>query len=177
MHKLWDSVVKAVTAGRSGFDDEEVERALHATIKKVTEDLEGLDYNTAIAAMMDYLNVLRADGRTASLDEVRPLVILLAPVAPHISEEFWARLGGESSIFDYAVWPAYDPAKLLTDVLHLPVQVNGKLRATIQVVVGASQEVVKEIALTEENVTRHLAGGDIRKIIFVQDRMINFVVG
>ena len=177
MHKLWDSVVKAVTAGRSGFDDEEVERALHATIKKVTEDLEGLDYNTAIAAMMDYLNVLRADGRTASLDEVRPLVILLAPVAPHISEELWVRLGGESSIFDYAAWPAHDPAKLLTDVLHLPVQVNGRLRATIQVVVGASQEVVKEIALTEENVTRHLADGDIRKIVFVQDRMINFVVG
>ena len=177
MHKLWDSVVKSVTAGRSGFDDEEVERALHATIKKVTEDLEGLDYNTAIAAMMDYLNMLRTDGRTASLDEVRPLVILLAPVAPHISEELWVRLGGESSIFDYAAWPAYDPAKLLTDVLHLPVQVNGRLRATIQVVVGASQEVVKEIALTEENVTRHLADGDIRKIIFVQDRMINFVVG
>ncbi len=176
MNKLWDSVVKAVTAGRSGFDDEEVERSLHATIKKVTEDLEGLEYNTAIAAMMDYLNVLRADGRTASLDEVRPLVILLAPIAPHISEEFWARLGGESSIFDYADWPTYDPAKLLTDVLHLPVQVNGKLRATIQVVVGASQEVVKETALTEENVTRHLAGGDIRKIIFVQDRMINFVM-
>ena len=121
--------------------------------------------------------MLRADGRTASLDEVRPLVILLAPVAPHISEEFWARLGGESSIFDYAERPTHDPAKLLTNVLHLPVQVNGKLRATIQVVVGASQEVVKEIALTEENVTRHLAGGDIRKIIFVQDRMINFVVG
>lgn len=176
MNKLWDSVVKAVTVGRSGFDDEEVERSLHATIKKVTEDLEGLEYNTAIAAMMDYLNVLRADGRTASLDEVCPLVILLAPIAPHISEEFWARLGGESSIFDYADWPTYDPAKLLTDVLHLPVQVNGKLRATIQVVVGASQEVVKETALTEENVTRHLAGGDIRKIIFVQDRMINFVM-
>ena len=176
MNKLWDSVVRAVTAERSGFEDQDIERVLHATIKKVTEDLEGLEYNTAIATMMDYLNVLRADGRTASVDEVQPLVVLLAPIAPHISEELWAMLGGESSMFDHAEWPTYDPDKLLTDVLHLPVQVNGKLRATIRVAAGASQDTVKEAALAEENVTRHLNGGDIQKVIYVRDRMINFVV-
>ncbi|MDX1577867.1 MAG: class I tRNA ligase family protein, partial [Gemmatimonadota bacterium] len=176
MHKLWDSVLGAIQDGRRGFEDEEVERALHATIKQVTEDLESLDYNTAIAAMMDYLNVLRAEGRTASLDEVRPLVVLLAPIAPHIAEELWERLGGRPSLFDHAEWPRWDEDVLAVDELDIPVQVNGKLRATIRVARGASEEAVRDAALAEENVSRHLDGGEIRKVIHVPDRMINLVV-
>ena len=103
-------------------------------------------------------------------------VVLLAPVAPHIAEELWARLGGESSLFDHAEWPAYDAGKLIVDELDLPVQVNGKLRATIRVARGASEDAVREAALAEDNVTRHLDGGEIRKVIHIPDRMINLVV-
>ena len=177
LKKVWNSVTGAIEGGRTGFDDPEIERALHAMIKQISEDLESLDYNTAIAAAMDYLNTLRFQGRTASLDEVRPLVVLLAPLAPHIAEELWERLGGAPSIFDHAQWPVFDPAKLVVDELELPVQVNGKLRATIRVPRGASEEEVQAAALAEENVTRHLNESEIRKVIHVPDRMINLVVG
>ncbi|MFV1986531.1 MAG: leucine--tRNA ligase [Gemmatimonadota bacterium] len=177
LSKVWRSVTGAIEEGRRGFDDPAIERAMHATIKKVGDDLADLDYNTAIAAMMDYLNVIRANGRTASVDEVSPLVTLLGPFAPHIAEELWERLGGEPSIFQNAKWPEYDEALLVLDELDLPVQVNGKLRATIRVARGASQEAVHEAAMAEENVRRHVEGVEIRKIIHVPDRLLNLVVG
>ena len=176
LSKVWDSVTAAVESGRTGFDDPGVERALHAAIRQVSEDLEALSYNTAIAAMMDYLNTLRFGGRTASIDEVRPLVILLAPVAPHIAEELWARLGEESSVFDHAEWPAWDERKLAVDEVELPVQVNGRLRATIRVARGAPEAVVREAALAEANVIRRLDGAEIRKVIHIPDRMLNLVI-
>ncbi|WP_419942731.1 leucine--tRNA ligase [Candidatus Palauibacter sp.] len=176
LSKVWDSVTAAVESGRTGFDDPGVERALHAAIRQVSEDLEALSYNTAIAAMMDYLNTLRFGGRTASIDEVRPLVILLAPVAPHIAEELWARLGEESSVFDHAEWPAWDERKLAVDEVELPVQVNGRLRATIRVARGAPEAVVREAALAEVNVIRRLDGAEIRKVIHIPDRMLNLVI-
>jgi leucyl-tRNA synthetase len=176
LNKVWDSVTSAVSEGRTGFDDEGIERALHGTIKKVTEDLASLDYNTAIAALMDYLNQVRAEGRVPSVDEVRPMVILLAPIAPHIAEELWERLGGSPSVFDHAPWPEHDDSKLVVDELEIPVQVNGKLRAMVRVARGASQETVQEAALREDNVLRQLDGGEIRKVIHVPDRLINLVV-
>jgi leucyl-tRNA synthetase len=108
---------------------------------------------------------------------VRPLIIMLAPVAPHIAEELWERIGGEPSIFDHATWPAYDPAKLEEDKVDIPVQVNGKLRATVRVARGASREAVEELALRDENVRRHVEGATIRKVVHVPDRLINLVVG
>ena len=177
LKKVWDSVTAAAEAGRTGFDDPGVERALHATIRQISEDLEALSYNTAIAAAMDYLNTVRSGGRTASVDEVRPLVIMIAPMAPHIAEELWVRMGGESSIFDRAEWPAWDESKLVDDEVELPVQVNGRLRATIRVARGAPEEVVREAALAEANVIRRLDGVAIRKVIHVPDRMLNLVVG
>ncbi|MEJ2342288.1 MAG: class I tRNA ligase family protein, partial [Gemmatimonadales bacterium] len=134
-------------------------------------------YNTAIAALMDYVNVVRAEGRTPSLEEVRPLIVMLAPMAPHIAEELWERTGGEPSLFDHASWPSFDPAMLEEDEVDLPVQVNGKLRATVRVGRGASQDVVQEAALRDENVRRHTERAAIRKVIHVPDRLINFVVG
>ena len=176
LKKVWDSVTSAAEAGRTGFNDPGVERALHATIRQISEDLEALSYNTAIAAAMDYLNTVRSGGRTASVDEVRPLVIMIAPMAPHIAEELWARLGGGSSIFDHAEWPAWDESKLVVDEVELPVQVNGRLRATIRVARGAPEDVVREAALAEANVIRRLDGVAIRKVIHVPDRMLNLVV-
>ena len=107
---------------------------------------------------------------------MRPLVILIAPVAPHIAEELWARLGGASSLFDHAEWPAWDERKLMVEEVELPVQVNGRLRATIRVARGAPEDVVREAALAEANVIRRLDGVAIRKVIHVPDRMLNLVV-
>jgi leucyl-tRNA synthetase len=180
LYRVWDSVTAAARAALEGTAPEpapEIERALHRTIKKVTGDLDDLAYNTAIAALMDYVNVIRAEGRTPSLEEVRPLVVMLAPMAPHIAEELWERTGGEPSLFDHASWPSYDPAMLEEDEVDLPVQVNGRLRATVRVGWGASQDAVQEAALRDENVGRHIEGAAIRKVIYVPDRLINFVVG
>ena len=124
-----------------------------------------------------YLNVLRAAGRTPTVDEVTPFVIMLAPMAPHLSEELWTMLGGPSSIFDHATWPRWDEDLLRTESIEVPVQVNGKLRGTVTVERGAPADVVREAALADENVRRHIAGAEVRKTIHVPDRLLNLVVG
>ncbi|MFQ5889095.1 MAG: leucine--tRNA ligase [Gemmatimonadota bacterium] len=175
LSRVWEAVESAAQRGESGFGTPEIERKLHRTIRRVTEDFEALSFNTAIAALMEYLNVVRAQGRTPTIDEIRPLVVMLAPTAPHLAEELWERLGGEPSLFDEATWPAYDERKLLADTVEIPVQVNGKFRATITVVRGAPKSVVQECALEDENVRRHLGGEEIRKVVHVPDRLLNLV--
>jgi leucyl-tRNA synthetase len=125
---------------------------------------------------MELLNEMRAGGRVPTLDEVRPFVVMLGPIAPHLAEELWAMLGGESSLFDHATWPEYDPAKLVTDSVELPVQVNGKLRGTISVARGAGEDEVREAALADEGVQRHAAEGKIVKVVYIPDRLLNLVV-
>ena len=163
---------------------EELERKLHATIRKVTEDLAGLSYNTAIAAMMEYLNEVRSGGRAANRSEVEPLVVLCAPFAPHIAEELWARLGHERPLFapqsadgNPVLWPVYDPDKATADTIEFVVQVNGKLRARLDLPRGIDEDAAREAALADENVARQLDGKEIRKVIFVPDRLLNLVVG
>ena len=156
--------------------DPQVERKLHRTIKQVTEQLADLQYNTSIAAMMEYLNAVRSGGRRAARGEVEPLVALVAPFAPHLAEELWERLGHQKSIFEGANWPAYDEAKTVEDTVNVAVQVNGKLRGTIQASQGASEADVVALARAEGNVSRHLEGVTERKVVFVKDRLVNFVV-
>jgi leucyl-tRNA synthetase len=177
LHRTWDAVAEACRAGESGFPESAVERKLQSTIRQVTRDFEELTFNTAIAALMEYLNVLRAAGRTPTVDEVTPFVIMLAPMAPHLSEELWTMLGGPSSIFDHATWPRWDEDLLRTESVEMPVQVNGKLRGTVTVERGAPADVVREAALADENVRRHIAGAEVRKTIHVPDRLLNLVVG
>jgi leucyl-tRNA synthetase len=166
-------------SGRSAHSspDPEVERKLHRTIRQVSEQLPRLQYNTAVAAMMEYLNTVRAGGRRASRGEVEPLVVLVAPFAPHLAEELWARLGNEESIFQGANWPSFDPAKAAEDTVKIAVQVNGKLRGTVDVPAGTGQEAVEALARSQENVSRHLEGAAVRRVVFVPNRLLNFVVG
>ena len=103
-----------------------MERALHRTIRQVSEQVPELQFNTAIAAMMEYLNEVRAGGRVPNRHELEPLVVMLAPFAPHIAEELYSRLGHNAGLFDSARWPEYDEAKTLDSTLELAVQVNGK---------------------------------------------------
>jgi leucyl-tRNA synthetase len=148
---------------------------LHQMIKKVTRDTEMLQYNTAIAAMMELLNTLR-DSSVADRFSAESFVRLLAPYAPHLGEELWVALGNEPSVFD-AGWPEFDPALTVEASVEIAVQVNGKLRDTVQVARGSKQEQVQAAALASERVDAHVKGKEVRKVFFVPDRLINFVVG
>jgi len=173
--RVWDAAVNSGLA-EGPPESDELAHKLHATIKKVTKDLAGLQYNTAIAAMMEYLNALRAGGRTPRHSEVEPLVVMIAPFAPHLAEELWERLGHGASIFAGANWPEYDPQLALADVVDIAVQVNGRFRATIKAPRGASEEEIRRLALADEAVRRHLDGRKVKKTIFVPDRLINLLL-
>ena len=176
LHRLWESAIPAGGDLPAANPDPAVERKLHQTIKRVTEQVATLRYNTAIAAMMEYLNAARAGGRTPSRDEMEPLVCMVAPFAPHMAEELWQRLGHAGSIFDGANWPAYDPAKCAEQQARVAVQVNGRVRGTVSVPVGADRDAVVAVAMNEPNVARHMEGMDVRRIVHIQDRLLNFVV-
>jgi len=149
-------------------------RALHSTIKKVTEEVEGMRFNTAIAAMMEFVNAAyKWESRPKQVLE--PFVLLLAPFAPHIAEELWEAMG-HSTTLAYEPWPAYDPALLEDDEVNLVIQVNGKVRATIQVPKDATQDDVVGLAQANVNVAKFLDGKTIRKQIYVAGKIMNFVV-
>jgi leucyl-tRNA synthetase len=149
-------------------------RQLHRTIKRVTRDTEGLDYNTAIAAMMEYVNALREAGE-APAALVEPLVVMLAPYAPHFAEECWERLGHTTSVMD-ADWPAFDDALTVEDEVEVVVQVNGKVRARLRMARGVSQEAALAAALADAGVRKFVNGGGIKKTIFVADKLLSLVV-
>jgi leucyl-tRNA synthetase len=176
LSRLWDTVVEGSLA--DGPPEEGVEQKLHATIRKVTEDIEGLRYNTAIAAMMEYLNAVREGNRAARRTEVEALVVLVAPFAPHLAEELWERLGHATPLYDSAApWPTYDAAKATADTVEFVVQVNGKVRARMAMDRGITEDGARTAALADGNVARHLEGATIRKVIFVPDRLVNIVAG
>jgi len=152
----------------------DVARKLHQTIKKVTADTESLDYNTAIAAMMEYVNLVREQG-AGSRQAVEPLLIMLAPYAPHLAEELWSLLGHEGSIFT-ATWPSFDERLAAAGDVEVVVQVNGKVRGRVTVSRGASEAEVVALAMQDESVRKFVDGKPVRKTIYVQDRLLNFVV-
>ena len=173
LNRLWQSARDAA----AGAPEPDVERALHRTVKQVTEQVPALQYNTAIAAMMEYLNVVRANGRTPRRSEIEPLLVMLAPFVPHIAEELHARFGYDESIFDRAEWPTWDEDKLVEETVEIAVQVNGRLRGRISLAVGADQDTAVAAAAANENVARHLAGKTLRKTVFVPDKLVSLVVG
>ena len=177
LDRLWASVLTAVEqrdAPTPAADSVEVTRKLHQTIKKVGDDIPRLSYNTAIAAMMEYMNVLRRGERVPRRGEVEPMVQLVAPFAPHIAEEMWERLGHTASIFDSG-WPAFDPAVVADERLELVIQVNGKTRGRVHVARDIGQDDAVAAALAEESIAKFLSGPAPRKIIFVPGRLLNLV--
>ena len=173
LNRLWQSALEA----EPGATDANVDRALHRTIKQVTEQLPALQFNTAIAAMMEYLNVVRAGGRTPKQAEIVPLVVMTAPFAPHIAEELHSRLGFEGSLFDTARWPSFDEAKTVAQTVEIAVQVNGKLRARLTMDADAPEDAMVAAAKGNANVARHLQGVELRKTIVVPGRLVNLVAG
>jgi leucyl-tRNA synthetase len=152
-------------------------KTLHACIKKVTEDLDGLRFNTAISAMMVFVNDA-ITWETKPVSVLRDFLVLLAPFAPHLAEELWAKLNIQHPIsLTYAVWPKFDPALLVEDTLEIPVQVNGKLRDVIRVPANADNATVEAAAKASEKVQQFIAGKTIRKVIVVPKKLVNIVVG
>jgi leucyl-tRNA synthetase len=182
LNRLWETVVP-VASLRDGAPDEEIERKLHQTIRKVTEDIGALRYNTAVAAMMEYLNAVRAGNRQPSRSEVEPLVVLVAPFAPHIAEELWERLGYATSIFACAAdgtangnWPSFDEEKARVNTIEFVISVNGKVRTRLQVAPGVTEAYVTDIGMNDVNVLRAIEGKSVRKKIFIADKLLNIVV-
>ncbi len=149
-------------------------RVLHQTIKKVTEDIEALRFNTAISQMMVFTNEMtKLDQRPRAVLE--PFVKLLSPFAPHLAEELWARLGHAPSLGQQP-WPDYDPALTVSDRLEIPIQVNGKLRGKIDVDAGAAREDVLALARQDSKIVELLAGKEPKKVIYIEKKLINFVI-
>ncbi len=171
IERLWASVDGAVS---TGTPDPLVMRKLHQTIKKVSSDIPALSYNTAIAAMMEYINVVRREERTAHRAEVESLVQLVSPFAPHVAEELWERMGHDQSVFDSG-WPSFDPAIAAEDLVTIAVQVNGKTRGTVQIPTGAGQDAAQAAALADQAIAKFVTGTP-KKVIFVPGRLLNIVV-
>ncbi|HET7924516.1 MAG TPA: leucine--tRNA ligase [Rhodanobacteraceae bacterium] len=153
----------------------EQQRAAHQTIARVTDDIEAMRFNTAISALMELTNAMYKWPQVPRAS-VETLVLLLAPLAPHIAEELWQRLGHEESLA-YHAWPVADAALLKADVLEIAVQVNGKVRGKISVPAEAQESEVIEIAKADRNVDKHLAGQSVKRAIYVRGRIVYFVVG
>ncbi len=173
LDKVW-LLVDAQTRGRADArEDGALTRLMHRTIEKVTLDTESLNYNTAIAAMMEYVNALR-EG-TPSRAHIDPLVVMLAPYAPHFAEECWERLGCAGSVMD-TKWPAFDADAGLEQTALVVVQVNGKVRARLTLPRGSTQEQALAAAKADAGVHKFLNGNEIKKTVFVQDKLLSLVV-
>ncbi|MDK2741513.1 MAG: leucine--tRNA ligase [Nitrospira sp. BO4] len=148
------------------------QRLLHQTIKKVTEDIEALRFNTAISQMMIFTNEMtKAQQRPRSV--IEPFVLLLAPFAPHVAEELWGCLGHQPSVSQQP-WPTFDPAMTVSERMTIPVQINGRLRAKIDVPADAARENVEQLA--REAAAEWLQGKEPKKVIYVEKKLINFVI-
>lgn len=158
---------------QSGNDDN-LTKVYHQTVKKITEDYEKLFFNTAISQMMIFINeAYKVD--VLPIEYVEGFIKLLNPIAPHLTEEIWHILGHGNSI-TYEAWPTYDKEKILAEEVEIAVQVNGKLRDRINVKIDENEELVKKLALEAENVVRHTENKQIRKVIYVPNKIVNIVV-
>jgi leucyl-tRNA synthetase len=152
----------------------EQEYILHSTIKKVTEDIENLRFNTAIAQMMIFVNEFYKFEKKPK-EALEKFLLILAPFAPHISEELWHKLGYSESIFTYS-FPEFDEHKAIKKEVEIVVQINSKIRARINVPIDTPENEVLDIAKSEPNVQKYLAGKEIRKVIFVPNKILNIII-
>jgi leucyl-tRNA synthetase len=161
---------------------EELRRATHKTIKAVTDSIEQFRFNSGIARLYEFLNILKtfqavdAGVANARAEALSVLARLIAPFTPHLAEECWVRIGGDGMAVD-APWPVADPALTVDAELVLPVQINGKRRAEVRVPADADEAAVREKALADPAVTVHLEGQTVRKVIVVPGRIVNIVAG
>jgi leucyl-tRNA synthetase len=174
LEKVWKLSEKVSGEQSATKTDKAMQNSLHLTIKKVTEDIESFKFNTAISALMILVNEIEKQP-ALSLAHYRLFLQLLSPFAPHIAEELWHQSGEKQSIF-LSVWPKYNPRFLVAATVNIAVQINGKVRAVLTVASGSSEEAVQALALSDEKIQTHIAGKTIRKVIYIQDKILNLVV-
>ena len=151
-----------------------LEKEYNYTIKKVTEDYENMSFNTAIAQMMIFINAAFKED-IIPVKMVEGFIKVLNPIAPHVTEEIWNKLGHEDTI-SYEKWPEYDESKIVDDKVNLAVQINGKLRDLIEINMDEEQEKVKEIVHKSEKVASYIEGHEIVKEIYVKNKIYNIVI-
>ena len=180
INRIWAEIdADAEAVPETAEQTRALRRATHKLIKAMGEHLEGFRFNSAVAQVYGFLNVLRplrAAAPEARAEALRALTLTIGPFTPHLSESCWERLGGDGLAVD-APWPVFDPALAADDEAVLPLQINGKRRGEIRVAVGAAEAEVRDAALADANVARHLAGLSVRKVIVVPGRIVNIVAG
>lgn len=179
LNRLWTLVQEYDASEKTARSDiQKLDTTLHATIKKVTDDLRRLSFNTAIAAEMECVNELyklKLDGFSQDWKPVlESLIKLVQPFAPHLAAELWQQLGNDSQL-DFEAWPEWDEAKIVSEDMTIAVQVNGKLRAEVTVASGAAEDTVTAAALAAENVVKFLDGQEPKKIIYVPGKLVSIV--
>jgi leucyl-tRNA synthetase len=178
LQRVWRLVVDEATGGNRVANhetlDEATLRVLHRTIAGVSEDYANLRNNTAAAKLIEYTNHLTKEGVVARA-AVEPLVLMVAPLAPHLAEELWRRLGNAKSLA-HGPFPVADPAYLVQDTVEYPVQVNGKVRGRVTVAADADADALEAAALADEKVQAFLAGATPKKVIVVAGKLVNVVV-
>jgi len=172
LEKIWRLREKVVK--QKIKKNQELVKLIHQTIKKVTEDIETLRYNTAVASLMVLTNEMEKQNQIR-VDDYGVLLKLLAPFAPHLTEELWHQLGWRESIHCQK-WPRYNPRLVQEEMFTLVVQINGRVRDTFAVPVGLSEEAIKKLVLEREKVKQWLAGQTIKKVIYIPNKLINLVI-
>lgn len=182
MKRIWTLVHEGFATGRiiEGAEGN-FTYMMHHTIKRVTQDVSELNYNTAIAALMEYYNAFAEDWeKKITKDEIKAMLLLLAPFAPHMTEELWQQFfagKGEFVSIHKEQWPNYDESKLAKDSVTVVVQVNGKMRSSLVVSTADVQqkEEIEKRAKDSENVMNHLNGKSIKHVVYVPGKILNFV--
>ena len=182
LHRVWHLLLDPLPAAPEGDGvGPSIRRAIHRTLRRVTEDLEGFRFNTALAALMECTNALQRarDGGGAASGEWAPalriLVLMLAPFAPHLAEELWSRLGQPYSVHQQP-WPGWDPAAVREDLVTLVLQVNGRVRDRVQVPADFDDDRLRETAFASEKVRKFIDGMQVRDVIVVRGKLVNVVV-
>jgi leucyl-tRNA synthetase len=181
LNRIWSLYRETYAeASRGEAEDAELKRSLHRTIRRATERIESFRFNTLVSTLMEFTNTLlerqhTGEWRTGTFFEsLEALLRLLAPVAPHIAEEIWTLTGHSGSIHQQS-WPEYDPVLAAEDVVEVPVQVDGKLRAIIQANANDEEDTVKETALNEAKVKQFTQGREVVKVVYVPGKVVNVV--
>ena len=172
------ALVTDVDQGSLSKADKDLRRAIHTAIKEVSEDVEeGYQFNTAVSELMKLSNALKESKHRDSdiyAEGVQSLVLMLAPFAPHIAEELWQQLGFSESVHRQS-WPAFEETALVADEITLVIQIKGKTRGTISVPANASKDELEQYARSSDIAKKHLEGKEIKKVIVVPGKLVNFV--
>ena len=175
LQRAWRLVTNEETGELALLDApvEAVEQALHRTLAKVASDIDRVAMNTAIAAMIEFVNTATGAGGLTR-DQLERFAVCLSPFVPHIAEELWRKLGHETSIND-ATWPAHDESMLHDDEIEIPVQILGKVRGRITIAKDADAKAVEAAALADEQIAAQLEGKTVRKVIVVPGKIVNII--